>query len=214
MDRPETTPHTLFIALSGKKQTGKDTATQMIKETLEARGLRVGVTAFAEALKEMCITILGLDRKLVYGNNEDKNRASPLLWDGFPADIRLKYAQAVPRCGRMTIREVLQVVGTDIFRAIEDDVWAQAPFNRDWTDYDVVLLTDCRFPNEKRAVERRGGVVIRLERETGFVDNHPSETALDNAEFDSVYYYRNDGTLEDLRSFIDGVLDKLNLNGK
>lgn len=223
MDSLPSTPHTVFIALSGKKQVGKDTATQIIKETLEARGYRVGVTAFAEALKEMCINVLGLKRELVYGSNDDKDAPSGILWDGFPLEIRIKrgtfertddHVGLKSRTGPMTVREVLQIVGTDIFRAIEDDVWARAPFNRDWSGYDVVLLTDCRFPNEKRVTEEHGGVIIRLERQTGFVDNHASETALDDAEFDSAYYYRNDGTLDELRSFVESVLEKLNLNGK
>lgn len=205
-------PGTVFIALSGRKQVGKDTATSIMKATLEAAGLQVTTTAFAEPLKEMCINILGLKRELVYGSNDDKNTPSTILWDRFPMDVRLKYSDVTwPRSGPMTVREVLQVMGTDVFRAIEDNVWARAPFNRDWSDYDVVFLTDCRFPNEKKVTEQHGGIVIRLERNTGYIDNHPSETALDGADFDKRFFYQNNGTLEELHTFLRSVLETLNL---
>jgi len=217
LERP---PGTLFIAWSGKKQVGKDSATGFAKQMLEEAGKTVGVTAFAESLKDIAINTLGLPRDLVYGSNADKDTPTHILWDTFPLDVRLKYSnetyeedgRPLPRVGSMTIREVLQVMGTDIFREMfEGDVWANAPFRRDWSEYDVVFLTDCRFPNEKRVVEEHGGLVIRLERDTGYVDNHLSETALDDAEFDIVIYQSKEVTLDGLREFVRQTLQSLGL---
>lgn len=207
-------PGTKFIALSGRKQVGKDTAARMIVEELRKNGKTASVTSFAEPLKRMCIDILGLKADEVYGTDDDKNKLSTINWDGFPEEIRLKYATEFilckdgvsdpkPRSGLMTNREVLQVMGTDLFRAISNNVWAQAPFNRKW-DTDFVILTDCRFPNEKLVTEANGGVIIRLERDTGFSDNHPSETALDDVHFK--HTYTNNGSLEDLQQFIKALL--------
>lgn len=222
------TPHT-FIALSGRKQVGKDTAASMITRLLESRGKKVVTTAFAEPLKSMCIDLLGLKREEVYGTDAQKNALSHILWDGFPMEVRLKYSnefmnyqldiegtdpgpwrsQAVPRSGPMTNREVLQVMGTDIFRAIYGEVWSRAPFRRSWGDADVVILTDCRFPNEMIATEEAGGIIIRLERETGFIDNHPSEIALDGYNFENKY--RNGGSLNDLENYVRSILIKQGL---
>lgn len=214
-------PGTFFIAFSGKKQTGKDTSVEMSKSMLEASGKTVGVTAFAETVKETAINVLGLDRHLVYGSNDDKETPTHVLWDNFPMDVRLKYSnenfvrswggtRPKPRTGPMTIREVLQVMGTDIFREMfEQDVWANSPFRRDWSQYDVVFITDCRFPNEKRVIEERDGIVIRLVRNTGFNDTHPSETALDDFTFE--YQFENNGSLDELRDFIRNILLELEL---
>lgn len=217
-DALETTPGTIYIAWSGKKQVGKDSATEFAKKMLEATGKKVGVTAFAESLKGTAINVLGLERDLVYGSNNDKETPTHILWDNFPLDVRLKYSNEseegvdYPRLGPMTVREVLQVMGTDIFRTMfENDVWANAPFRRDWSDYDVVFLTDCRFPNEKRVTEERGGTVIRLERDTGYVDNHPSETALDDVQFDILFSQSKETTLDELREFVQQTLSKLGL---
>lgn len=213
MNRLETPPGPVFIAFSGKKQVGKDTATAIAVELLEKRGYRVAVTAFAEELKNIAINVIGISRDLVYGSNDDKENLTHVKWDKFPLDIRIKYAlvkphEDWPRKGFMTVREVLQVIGTDIFRdMIDPNVWSNAPFNKKRQNIDVVIITDCRFPNEKVVTEKRGGLVIRLERATGFQDDHYSETALDGEHFDVTY--DNNGTLEDLKKFIEEVLDSI-----
>jgi hypothetical protein len=220
---PAATPGAIFIALSGKKQVGKDTSAQIIAGLLTKQGKRVTFTAFAEALKEMCIGVLGLPRNLVYGTDADKNTLTHIKWDTLPHAIRMKYSTSyvphpngsglldmVPRSGPMTVREVLQIMGTDIFRDMfEGNVWANSPFRRNWSEYNVVIITDCRFPNEKSVTETRGGTVIRIERNTGLNDTHASETSLDNAQFD--HRYVNNGSLAELETFLTQTLTKLNL---
>lgn len=218
-DTCKSTPGLLFIGFSGKKQVGKDTATDFAVECLENAGHTVHVTAFAEPLKRMCIDILGLDEKLVYGSNEDKDTLTHICWDNFPMNIRLKYSREtigsrrlenVPRSGAMTVREVLQVVGTDIFREMFfDNIWAQAPFRKNYGDADIVILTDCRFPNEKEEIEGNEGVTVRLERNTGLEDSHRSETALDGYVFNRTY--ENNGTIDELHDFIRSTLEELKL---
>lgn len=83
------------------------------------------------------------------------------------------------------------------------------------------IITDMRFPNEMEAVVKRNGITIRVIRsfnhkmgskETGTLDLtplHPSETALDDAEFD--YEIINDGTIEDLIEKVREILIKENI---
>jgi hypothetical protein len=91
------------------------------------------------------------------------------------------------------------------------------------------IITDMRFPNEFQAVKNRGGITIRVNRpkyayesdlpekssplqhaERGKeLHNHPSETALDNAEFDFVI--DNNKDIEHLVNEVKSVLEKLNL---
>lgn len=213
-----------FIGLSGKKQVGKDTAAAMIREEI-LRESKVVMHAtevitfpFAESLKDMVSNVFGINPELCWGTNEQKETPTHVLWDGLPASVRIKYSLReevqdeypydsvpVPRSGPMTVRELLQVMGTDIFRErVYGQVWAEAPFRQPWEDRDVVLLPDCRFPNEKQIIEENGGFVIRIDRDTGFNDTHPSETSLDEADF--VYRYQNEGTMDELRSFVRACL--------
>ena len=81
------------------------------------------------------------------------------------------------------------------------------------------IITDMRFPNELEAVKSRGGITIRVNRPyttvvggngipATFSQNqfHPSETSLDNAEFD--YTIENNSSIEDLIHTVSLILKK------
>ena len=81
------------------------------------------------------------------------------------------------------------------------------------------IITDVRFPNEVEAIEKRGGFVIRVNRkwnpcycghttvcECLPMDEHESETALDDHSFEEVI--NNDSSLEDLVTKVREVLVK------
>jgi len=213
----------LFIAISGKKGSGKDQFAQFLATELVLSNYEVAITHFADPLKEICIKLFGLNPKFVYGSNADKEQPTSVLWDGFPLEVRKKYCleevrdnftsrdphfgdlKPVPRTGPMTHRELLQVMGTDIFRErVYNNVWAEYPFKQEWaTEYapvDVVFIADCRFPNEVEETLKNMGLVIRISRDTGHNDNHPSETALDKYDFTQVgcTIVNNNGTLNEL----------------
>lgn len=192
-----------FVVISGKKQSGKDTLAKMISEELSRKELSSKIISFADPLKKMCHIVFGIPMELMYGSDEDKETLTTVQWDGLPRNVRNKYhpLQGHYRTGSMTVREVLQVIGTDIFRErIYKDVWAAAPFKAQH-DEDFVLIPDCRFPNEVQYAGKHG-TLVRVKRDTGVVDKHASETALDNTP-DTVfnYTYTNAGTLDDLRRF-------------
>jgi len=164
--------------------------------------------SFADILKQMCINLLGLTHEQCYGSDEQKNTKTDIRWDNIPGFIteklpeldedeaeeigsiapyyyktqgKLKYH---PK-GFMTGREVLQIVGTQIFRKLRDDVWVQATIGRILRDAPALaVVTDCRFPNEVKGIQEAGGKVIRLTRNPNPNDEHVSETALDKDNFD------------------------------
>ena len=216
---------TIFIGLAGKKQVGKDTAAVMLENLFEAAGFSTTITSFAEPMKNICVDVLGLSHEGAFGTDEQKNQLSNLVWNTLPSEIRYRHSNETElvltsgsqaderpkmRSGHMTNREVMQIVGTDIFRTmLSGNVWAEAPFNKRWR-HNVVIIADCRFPNEKEAIEAHGGVVLRLTRETGMGgDQHLSEIALDDTVFS--HQYRNDGTLDSLEStlttFVEDILN-------
>lgn len=60
---------------------------------------------------------------------------------------------------------------------------------------DVVVFTDCRFPNEADFVKSRGGVVWRVLRDVKISDDHhASERAMDDYSADQTFF--NDSTLD------------------
>jgi hypothetical protein len=80
-------------------------------------------------------------------------------------------------------------------------------YNPNW------IITDVRFPNELEAVKEKKGISIRVNRDRkGFTNQkllaelHPSETALNNAEFD--YVIDNNGSISDLIDKVQEILIK------
>jgi hypothetical protein len=84
--------------------------------------------------------------------------------------------------GPMTAREVMQIFGTDIFRNFFDyEIWAKAPFKKfKDSEFDFVIIDDCRFPNEAEASKAQDAVLIRLTRDVLGADQHISEKAMDD----------------------------------
>ena len=94
-------------------------------------------------------------------------------------------------------------------------------------EYPNWIITDVRFPNELEAIKKRGGISIRVNRNPINItvegqklhvnqedynkhilkkEEHPSETALDNAEFD--YIIENNSSIEDLIHTVSLVLKR------
>lgn len=163
----------------------------------------VKMYSFADVLKEIAMALFGLTDEQCYGTNEQKNTYTKLKWADMPTfnwdtanKRKLAYNQ-VKSLGfsladswspddNMTAREVMQYFGTEICRKMYNNAWAESTVNRIMAqDNDgIAIITDCRFPNEVKAVKDAGGVVIRLTRSTYSQDEHESEKALDKENFD------------------------------
>ena len=137
-------------------------------------------------------------------------------------DQEFKKLDMNPEWG-MTYREFLQKLGTEAMRdGLHTNVWVNALF-ADYrppkmSEYNPSnwIITDLRFPNEMEAVKERKGITIRVVRPHGYTNPHtgeykemplsyhPSETALDDANFD--YEIINDGTIADLVKKVREIL--------
>lgn len=167
------------ICISGKAQHGKDTVAKMLKGILERYGNRVLITHFGDLLKYIC--------------------KSFFKWDG-QKDVKG--------------RSLLQDVGTNNIRSKQPDYWVNfiaqvlSFFPDEW---DFVIIPDCRFPNEYEVLKDHeiDTILLRVER-PGFKSqlteeqlNHPSETALDNYNYD--YKIINNSTPFDLRKTLECI---------
>jgi len=160
-----------IIAFAGRKQSGKSTlCTQVVNFIYDLEQLEdtAAIYNFADPLKNVCMDILGLSFEQCHGTDNQKNELVNCYKDG----------------NQMTARQVLQTVGTEFFRSIQHNVWADATIRRIQQDNPLVaLIGDCRFPNEVEAVKKAGGTVIKLTRNL-YNSDHASETALDPENYD------------------------------
>ena len=153
----------------------------------------VKIYSFADALKSLLMNLFEVDYDDLYALIGDKNKATTVKW----ANIHKTLSEtSLPKAEHpsefLTVRELLQVVGTNLFRNISDSVWTEACLNKVLADQsNFALVCDVRFPNEADSIHLIGGKVIRLTRNP---ENNPhdSETALDTyKKFDYVLDNKN-----------------------
>lgn len=161
---------TQIIAFSGRKQSGKTVCSEFLKGLLLSNGYSdVEIYNFADPLKEdICMNMFGLTYSQCYGEDDNKNELVDAYWDG----------------QQLTARDLMQLVGTDLFRKLNNNVWVNALINKiKRTDHQIVIVSDCRFPNEVAAVKQNGGLVFRLTRNP-HESTHISECILDKNNYD------------------------------
>ncbi len=240
----------MIIGISGKIGNGKDTVGQMIQK-LTMNSYQQSpwkIKKFAYKLKQIVSILTGIPVEDLE-KQEVKDRMLGKEWERFISlDEVLKNG-----VGRrpLTVREVLQRVGTEAMRdQLHPNVWVNALMadykgGEGWTKCHPNLfstwsgdkfyvpntenipehlrrresaceifswelpppnwiITDVRFPNEAKAIKDRGGIMLRVNRQTEtdrFPRNeHPSETALDDYKFDATII--NNGTLEELEKSV------------
>jgi len=211
-------PDYQILGLYGSKGVGKDFVGQQIKAFVESKEGNHGMgicLALADPIKDFASNALGIDRKLLYGTDDDKNTLTDYDWEKMPFPHN--------KTGKMSIRHIIQIVGTELGRDVWDDrLWINAMRRRIQRTYEDIccgprgygwyekkgniyfVITDVRFDNEVDAVREWGGVVWSVkgpQRINKKGDRHLSEQQ-DDRDLDGVIFNGLDTTEEDLRSQI------------
>jgi len=198
------------IGIVGFIGSGKDTVADYL---VNFHGFRR--ESFANSLKDAVAQVFGWDRELLEGRTKQAREWRERRDEWW--STRLKKD--------ITPRWVLQYWGTEVVRkGFHDDMWVASLEHRLITSKDDIVITDCRFPNEIKAIRKAGGRVVRTKRgpEPEWFDDaksmnrgpsrnmswalskhnieklgiHASETAWVGQKFDAVL--NNDGTLDEL----------------
>jgi len=198
-----------IIGICGFIGSGKDTVADYL---VNFHGFKR--ESFANSLKDAVSLVFGWDRELLEGrtkaSREWREQVDP-WW--------------TERLGReITPRWILQYWGTEVCRkGFHNDIWVASLENRLRQSKDDIVITDCRFPNEIKAIKAAGGEVIRIKRgpEPDWYNSalnynagkrkigwalgkedlerkgvHASEYSWVGSNFDTILH--NDGTLDDL----------------
>jgi hypothetical protein len=201
----------MILGITGLIGAGKDTIADYLVNIHEFRR-----DSFAATLKDAVAAVFGWDRDMLEGRTRSSRE-----W----REQRDEWWSE--RLGReITPRWILQYWGTEVCRqGFHDDIWIASLENKLRNTNDDVVISDCRFPNEIRAIKQAGGMVVRVIRGTDpvwfsqaqtdpgkmphlFPQVHASEYSWANTKFDQVI--ENNGSLDDLYSQLnDLVRDRL-----
>lgn len=158
-----------------EKITDNDYILQQVQAKLDPY---IKLYSFADPLKQdICIDMLGLTWDQCYGSDEQKNTTTSLKWENMPG-----YSGEL--VGNMTARQVMEYVGTEMFRKMDSNIWASTTIRKIQKDRPkIAVIMDCRFPNEVDSIKSIGGYVIRLTRQP-YESNHISENILNKDSYD------------------------------
>ena len=203
---------TTIIGICGFIGSGKDTVADYLVNQYHFRR-----DSFANSLKDAVAAVFGWDRELLEGRTtaaRDWREQTDTWWSdklGMP----------------ITPRWVLQQWGTEVCRkSFHNDIWIVSLENRLRQSTDNIVISDCRFPNEVKAIKNAGGKVIWIQRgalpvwydiavaanNNDFVAQqrlaefkvHASETAWVGTEFDAIV--DNNSSLAQLYGQIDKLI--------
>lgn len=196
----------MIIVLSAPKRSGKDVIADILKQNFGYQRV-----AFADPLRKICSETMQLP--LI---NFTDDSLKDLLFSS-PVSMRIEECERLSKIvnadeiqtanlmqhGRdvsfKTPREVLQFVGTDLIRNhIAEDYLVRLALDVIKNTQGNIVITDARFPNERKELKTLGGTLVRIKREGYEGSGHASELSIgEDSEYDVII--NNNGTLSQLR---------------
>ena len=183
----------MLIAICGHKFSGKSTVARLLHN---ATGYPV--VSFADKLKDITCILSGCTRDDLEDYDFKENVLVPDYLQPYCLNAKIP-----------TFRAFLQHFGSEVMRGINDSIWIDCTLSNCG---ESAIISDCRFPNEAKAVKVRGGIVIKVVREGCGGDSHCSEVGVDEIVPD--YTIFNDTTIENLVANVDSLVRLLKANNK
>jgi len=165
-----------IYGITGARGAGKDTFARLVN--LEASP-PFKLFWFAGPLKQAAMDIFGVSEAMV---NDPAQKEQPFVipmpmdeyldamrrWTGLPIQPRGLVA--------VSPRRLLQYLGTDYVRSIQDDYWIRK-LEDAMRGERRVLIPDTRFPNEAAFLQRIQAKIVRVQRDDGSVNDDASTHA-------------------------------------
>jgi hypothetical protein len=207
-----------IVVFYGNKGVGKDTCYELLKPYAFFKGTANSVKmSFAEPLRKLCWNLFGAkikDKERLWGSIDKKEE----LIEGWEIDPKIKTA-----CGFnedfWSGRRLLQWLGTDVGRAVYDNVWIdmfKQQLNQIMTipTNTIIVVTDCRFMNEYNCLKELQSTdqsvhFVKVSRpfESNSFSDHASEGDIDKFEHD--YEIKNLGSEKDLEEIVQYFYDNV-----
>lgn len=192
-----------IIAFAGRKRSGKTTLAKLLQYEENAV-----IITIANYLKYLCCDLLNIS----YDELIEK-KDNGYVFDIMPDDRWFKIIarktdisienvrKELENVHFTTIREILQIIGTDVIRKYNENWHVQKMLEEidSYSDDKLIAIDDVRFPNEKEAILSRSGEVFFIVRPSlSDISNHSSETALKWQDFDDKHVIINDAPSKEL----------------
>ncbi len=177
------------ILISGKARSGKDTTAKIIKDSI-VEGLEVEVLSFAEPLKDIIATTMGISLEQL---DYFKNECSKILINTIDVGVEPRHYLETT-----DYRKILQRFGTEAMKKhFGNDIWSKIMYDKiKKSRADVIIISDWKFKSESDYLlnfdDEFKIITCEVIRENqSFNSQHQSE--IDLEEVDKDYIIQNDG---------------------
>lgn len=182
----------IIIGLVGNQGSGKDTVADYLTQNYDFIKI-----SFASPLKDIVSIVFDWDRELLEGTTIESR----------------KWREEVDDYWKITPREALQKVGTDLFRNnLDKDIWVKSLRKKiqNLPKNSRVVVTDCRFLNEVEIVKSLNGTIIKIDRKLENITKHESENLNMINEKIIDYILDNNKDINSLYKKIEDIINILN----
>ena len=177
------------LVISGKARSGKDTVATLLVDIFKENGIEFKTIAYADKLKAFLGEFFSLSFEQLYGLEKE-----------FP-DYRYPKDDGT----FWTSRELMQFIGTDVFRKIDPDFWVKIVRKQIKEFPSNYFITDGRFDNEIEWVIESDGLYIdvqRFNRDKIINSKHESEKALNNVLKPDIIINNNFSNVKELKKYL------------
>ncbi len=202
-----------IIALSGKKRVGKDTFADILTS-------KYGFTkiAIADPLRNLCSRVFYMDPKMFTDDDKkdarmqrihldfhDIDNIRKIVEDEWNYEITPEAREAMEEYhgeGFDTPRDILRFVGTKLLRQhVSDNIWLEMVATKVKETGGKIVITDCRFENEREYFRRLGAVLCLIKRNDDGNSKEHEFNLGEDSEYDCIF--TNDTTLHSYKSSVD-----------
>ena len=199
----------MIVLLGGKKKSGKSEVSLILKN----KGY--SVLSFAGKLKRSLANASNISEKDFYDNKKkevlfDCELNTQSFMSYVYVDFKVSVENRILNTRPVTsIRDMMQYVGTDVLRSIEDQIHIRFFLEEIKNTIGNIVIDDGRFLNELQAVKNEfptDTISIYLNSNKNIkTDSHLSENAVSEKDFDFVI--DNDSTIANLKEKVFNLIE-------
>lgn len=191
----------MIIAVIGKKRSGKDTLADYLVKNFKFKKY-----GFGDPVKEISKLMFGFSQEQI---DTDLKEIKDSKWNITP---RESFQLIGTEFGRNLLNQKLSHINCDEgeFWIRKFEIWYQEQVSIN--PHVKIVINDVRFLNEFNCLKKLNAIFIKINRNTGLIDNHISENNLNNIDSRNINItIENNTTIEDFYNKIQIMEELLNI---